>query len=475
MGQTFSTCRLLAAALGVAVSLSAGAVESRTPAIADFQSCAKPVWPKEALRKEQTGIVTLSFLIAADGSVADTKVTRSSGFPLLDEAAVNGLRLCRFKPGAIDGKPVSAWQKMQYVWELEGVPKTPVDQQAVKQLLDAALAGDATAQLDLGYRHEHGKGVARDYAEAMSWYLKSAAQGDHQAEINIGLLHAYGRGVAIDLAEAAKWYRKAADGGNAWGEANLGLFYLYGKGVPEDLPQALHLLELAAARHNAAAERDLATMYLTGRGVAQNNEEGLRYLRLAAADNSVSAQIRLGLVLSHGMFGVAADPAGGVAWQRSASKNGNAVAENNLGYAYETGSGVAQDYAAARDWYVRAAGRGNGNAQAALGGLYERGLGVDQDLGRAAAQYQLAAAQNNADGLYRLAGLHETGLGVQQSATTAAAMYLRSANLDFEAAMRRLAIAYQKGELGLKADAALAREWQAKAEQKAAAPRFDFR
>lgn len=161
----------------------------------------------------------------------------------------------------------------------------------------------------------------------------------------------------------------------------------------------------------------------------KNNEEGLRYLRLAAADN-------------------------------------------NLGYAYETGSGVAQDYAAARDWYVRAAGQGNGNAQAAPGGLYEHGLGVEKDLGRAAAQDQMAAAQNNADGLYRLAALHEAGQGVLQSATTAAAMYLRSANLDFEAAMRRLATAYQKGELGLKADAVQAQAWREKADRKAASPRF---
>src|SRR5471030_1052599 len=38
------------------------------PALVDFNTCAKPEWPKEALRNGNEGRVTLAFLIDTDGS-----------------------------------------------------------------------------------------------------------------------------------------------------------------------------------------------------------------------------------------------------------------------------------------------------------------------------------------------------------------------------------------------------------------------
>jgi protein TonB len=91
----------------------------RVAAVADFNTCAKPEWPKASQRNEETGTVTLSFLIAEDGRVADSKLIKSSGFRDLDKAAMVGISKCRFKPGMIDGKPEKAWMQMQYVWTLE--------------------------------------------------------------------------------------------------------------------------------------------------------------------------------------------------------------------------------------------------------------------------------------------------------------------------------------------------------------------
>ena len=88
-------------------------------AVADFSTCALPEWPKSSLRNEETGTVTLSFLIAADGRVADSKIVKTSGFRDLDKAAVVGISKCKFKPGLTDGKPTEAWMQMQYVWKLE--------------------------------------------------------------------------------------------------------------------------------------------------------------------------------------------------------------------------------------------------------------------------------------------------------------------------------------------------------------------
>ncbi|TFW30062.1 energy transducer TonB [Massilia horti] len=91
----------------------------RIPAVADFSTCAKPEWPKSSLRNEETGTVTLQFLIGVDGRVVDSKVLKSSGFRDLDKAAQVGIGKCRFKPTMVDGKPEQAWMQMQYVWSLE--------------------------------------------------------------------------------------------------------------------------------------------------------------------------------------------------------------------------------------------------------------------------------------------------------------------------------------------------------------------
>ncbi|HAT34058.1 MAG TPA: ABC transporter substrate-binding protein [Janthinobacterium sp.] len=91
----------------------------RIAAVADMSTCAKPEYPKSSARNEETGTVTLSFLIGLDGHVADSKILKSSGFRELDKAAVKGIGKCKFKPGMNDGKPEQAWMSMQYVWTLE--------------------------------------------------------------------------------------------------------------------------------------------------------------------------------------------------------------------------------------------------------------------------------------------------------------------------------------------------------------------
>lgn len=88
-------------------------------AVADFNTCAKPVWPKESLRQEQTGTLTFRFLIGVDGQVEDAIVTKSSGHILLDQATLEAVKKCKFRPGIKDGKSVSAWMSMGYVWRLD--------------------------------------------------------------------------------------------------------------------------------------------------------------------------------------------------------------------------------------------------------------------------------------------------------------------------------------------------------------------
>jgi len=69
--------------------------------------------------------------------------------------------------------------------------------------------------------YANGRGVARDDAQAVSWFRKAADQGNADAQYNLGELYAQGRGVAHDEAEAIAWYRKAVEKGHAGAQAAL--------------------------------------------------------------------------------------------------------------------------------------------------------------------------------------------------------------------------------------------------------------
>lgn len=87
-------------------------------AIAEFSSCAKPKYPAADLSAKHEGTVDLGFLVGADGKVKENKVEKSSGHAGLDEAARSALVKCSFKPALAGGKPVQAWTKVSYVWQL---------------------------------------------------------------------------------------------------------------------------------------------------------------------------------------------------------------------------------------------------------------------------------------------------------------------------------------------------------------------
>ncbi|WBS03502.1 energy transducer TonB [Pseudoduganella sp. SL102] len=169
----FSTLPRLPGALATLATFTALATMSaapalaepvRTAAVADFRTCARPVWPKEAVQNKQQGTVTLSFLISDSGAVTDSKVTRSSSFPLLDVAALEGIMKCRFRPSTVDGKPIPAWVQMQYVWTLDPAASKP-DGFVYRK---AAAAGDNNAREGLARLYEQGLGVPQDKAATIA-------------------------------------------------------------------------------------------------------------------------------------------------------------------------------------------------------------------------------------------------------------------------------------------------------------------
>ena len=93
------------------------AMANEVPASFDAKSC-KAEYPKAALMNEEQGVVSMKFLVSADGKVLESKLDKSSGFKSLDKAAITAISACKFKPGSKDGKPDSTWTKVEYNWTL---------------------------------------------------------------------------------------------------------------------------------------------------------------------------------------------------------------------------------------------------------------------------------------------------------------------------------------------------------------------
>jgi protein TonB len=112
--KTLSMTMVAVLLAGVAGVAAAGEV----PASFDPKAC-KAEYPKASLMNEEQGTVSMSFLVNADGSVAESKLEKTSGFKNLDKAALKALANCKFKPGTKDGAPAQTWTKVDYAWKLD--------------------------------------------------------------------------------------------------------------------------------------------------------------------------------------------------------------------------------------------------------------------------------------------------------------------------------------------------------------------
>ena len=109
---TFRLCAALIAAVCANASFAA-----EVPAAFDAKSC-KAEYPKASLMNEEEGIVSMTFLVNADGKVLESKLDKTSGFKSLDKAAITAISACKFKPGSKDGRPDTTSTKVEYNWKL---------------------------------------------------------------------------------------------------------------------------------------------------------------------------------------------------------------------------------------------------------------------------------------------------------------------------------------------------------------------
>jgi TPR repeat protein len=129
-----------------------------------------------------------------------------------------------------------------------------------------AEQGYASAQYNLGFMYEYGKGVPQNSETAVKWYRLAAEQGYANAQSNLGLMYNNGKGVLQNSKTSVKWYRLAAEQGYASAQTNLGVMYNNGEGVLQDYVRAHMWYNIAATSgesKNASKNRDIITKQMT--------------------------------------------------------------------------------------------------------------------------------------------------------------------------------------------------------------------
>ena len=83
----------------------AAAAPVRSQASPLYQSNPKPIYPPLARRRGWQGVVRISVLVLADGSPQHIQLQQSSGYQLLDKAALKAVQKWHFIPATKDGIP----------------------------------------------------------------------------------------------------------------------------------------------------------------------------------------------------------------------------------------------------------------------------------------------------------------------------------------------------------------------------------
>lgn len=385
--------------------------------------------------------------------------------------------------------------------------------QRLRELVEEQRA-DAEARFLIADMYAGGKGLPKDLAEALKWYVRAANSGwtpalgpisrVRKAYSDLGLPalpssssdlwnintaansddiaelveqceqgNAYAQvalaiGVlSLDATESVKWLQKAARQGLGVAQFYLAVHYARGRGVAKDEAQALAWTSRAAAQGNIGA---LMQHYLGNIQREPRPTDGTELrerVRAAAEAGDAWSQFVLGKLLFEGttleaqmsksekisLGGFPRDRDQAMKWLRASADQGIADAQVALAKVYFSGTGVAPDLQEAARLFRKAADLGNAEAMLYLAEIDGRDAAKAEHWLRKAAEAGYPAAQ------LRLGTALFNGSGMLKDEKTAVAWLLRAAEHGQPDAHRLLAQAYAEGR-GVRRNSELAAKWE---------------
>ena len=388
-------------------------------------------------------------------------------------------------------------------------------EEKVAKLRMEAEGGNAEAQHDLGIAYLKGEGVDRDEGMAVEWLAKASQSGNAEASYSLAEIYEeqeqwenavqeYGKAVSANEQETA---------GAAMAALGFLLLRLKDQNISVTIPKhieddfadsmgcGLFLLEEAASwptGYRGDAANYLAFCYETGCGIEKSAEQAekwrekawwgspkapykiakayegiggrladfgksaIRFYRIAAEMGYAVAQCELGFAYEDGI-NVQENPTEAFRWYLEAANQNDASAQCALGSCFCFGYGVEQNAAEAARWYRKAAENGDTQAQNSLGDCFFKGEGCDQDREEAVKWYRKAAGQGESAAQYSLGMCYLNGHGVPQDKEEAAQWLMKAAEQNEVGAMLNLGLCYKTGS-GVLQDYAEAIKWFRKVE-----------
>ncbi|KAK9733141.1 hypothetical protein RND81_04G046400 [Saponaria officinalis] len=305
-----------------------------------------------------------------------------------------------------------------YYFGLRGLRRDPA--KALSWFLKAVEKGEPRSMEYLGEIYVRGVGVERNYTKAMEWLTLAAKQQLGSAYNGVGYMYVKGYGVERkNFTKARELFEKAAHNEDAGGYYNLGVLYLKGVGVKKDVKLACKYFLMAANNGQPKAFYQLAKMFHTGVGLKKNLETATALYKLVAERGPWNSLSRWALeAYLKGDVGKAL-----LLYSRMAEL-GYEVAQSNAAWILDKAgepslclgaSGLCTDterHQRAHSLWWQASEQGNEHAALLIGDAYYYGRGTEKDYERAAEAYKHARSQANAQALFNLGYMHEHGQGL---------------------------------------------------------------
>ncbi|KAL3512171.1 hypothetical protein ACH5RR_024888 [Cinchona calisaya] len=305
-----------------------------------------------------------------------------------------------------------------YYFGLRGVRRDHA--KALSWFLKAVGKGEARSMELLGEIYARGAGVERNYTKALEWLTLASKQQLYSAYNGMGYLYVKGYGVEKkNYTKAKEYFEKAANNEEAGGFYNLGVMYLKGIGVMRDLRLACNYFIMAANTGQPKAFYQLAKMFQTGIGLKKNLPMATALYKLVAERGPWSSLSRWALESY-----LKGDVGRALFLYSRMGELGYEVAQSNAAWILdkygenslclgESGicSGAERHQRFHALWW-QASEQGNEHAALLIGDAYYYGRGTERDYDRAAEAYMHAKSQSNAQAMFNLGYMHEHGQGL---------------------------------------------------------------
>ncbi|ERM95837.1 ERAD-associated E3 ubiquitin-protein ligase component HRD3A [Amborella trichopoda] len=320
-----------------------------------------------------------------------------------------------------------------------------------------ALKGNAAAMYKLGLFYYFGlRGVRRDHAKALSWFLKAVEKGEPNSMELLGEIYTRGAGVPRNYTKALEWLTLASKQKHFSAYNGIGYLYVKGHGVEKkNFTKAREYFERAAKNDEPSGHYNLGVLYLKGIGVKKDVRVASRHFLTAANFGQPKAFYQLAKMFQKGI-GFKKDLALAATLYKIVAERGpwgslsrwalEAYLKGEIGKALllylrmaELGYEVAQSNAAwildkygerslcigesgfctaaerhqrAHSLWWHASEQGNEHAALLIGDAYYYGRGTERDFERAAEAYTHAHSQSNAQAMFNLGYMYEHGQGL---------------------------------------------------------------